>query len=1630
MQNTQEMSKPIDTKKIESMDQLQFPFPQPIDRCVMASSNGEIVIGMGAMPTMHTEGAEAMASVSTPAEFSRDATATAGASEDKAHLRQKAMSIFRELVDLAAASSHGGQETLEKIYSRLGRHEEAMGRMRGRDWAEIMAHHDDVGPMLCDAARIEAAKEHDLPLPPTAYSRLDRFGQSFWNLVCIAAGDSCFIPSAFVNDVAFLEETKVFLGGADVYDALLGERAAKKAAEKASKSARKLSKEERKAAKKAAKVAKKDAKVELELTPIQVAQSILRLNTYVKVGDAKYGRDKTWKAQSKEAEEVISRLKRHLTLPKVEGVPTTQQIVEGLIADLTRDEAEALRSGARASGKGEAICWVSTARRTVQDYFSGSTPRYLETRVLQLFKEAAPLLLKTSDLTPTETKMGAAISVAAERARTLMLKIKEAVDGVRAAAEEQKLDQQMAIVWPEGASKPSHLNRGCWGASRFRQYRAKGFKDERAALRQYIREHPEKLVDVSVDVELPEPFVDSIMNLLGDLVQAVHARTRVSWSTILMDHRDLRFDTPYSRYMPSRTMHPYDVQDQMIKGAISQNNIMAVVDAPVNTGKTAAATAMSSVLSFLRMAGKDKRRVIYACQVERVRREVLAAAHAAGIKGCYATRDRRGHIVPSLPSYVETRVKVAAEDPRNWQLIKSAKDAHDLVGIIIAKIAGMLGTLQRLKDAKDADSSRISAISDGRSRRDAEDVHRFKVRGLAEEKQEGIMATINQLFDDKHELSKTNKGKGLVAARELRSSMAKIFADMRGKRWEEENPAGRRKGWHYTVTKEVVDGETKERRRYASPRYPIRELKSLVENRITGEHTVYDRVTGQPRKIKGGKVTREALACSIQSAIRQRGIYHFCNSLIGTFEHTDILVADLDTVAAMPSKYIRDSIVFVDEHTFGADADATWGKRLMELFSAVLRRAPQQVYMVSATNSRADETNTQKLFLAYRAVRPTAELVRYTTREVQVGMSLIDDDGLVVYPHTGATTCADLSARLAKCNHPSLLRFWDDLVDVHNAIVAEKDAPALPDLEADCRNILGFPEARHILIVDKIIERLEILAATGNDDLVKRVCAKQPTATTYKIDDLVVNAARLTTNGSLVTVATESPKDDVDGPLIDVMRQVCIRLNNQLARRVQNSKEDLISALGYTPLKCQLTPERLVLATEMPLLYEQVEAARTYKMERDSVLGDIASLETMPTEEQTKDHIATLAAKREELESMPITRTFMRWPVVNASTPEALKEEIMLLYKRYCTAAVHEYDVELSAYEIARAAVHKSAEDATDKSIGGGSLRTGAGRTDRAEEAAEARLMADIAKFEHTVKPPQPPVPMSAIMVKTPKPSQLAKDDVPEELIVLDVAGIGVYDKTLPKEWCDYIRNKATHGQIAFLITDDGLAYGVNLPIHDVFLTEEFASSKFLGTCIQMVGRAGRRGKGLPCARCHGSPFIRKLMAFLEDPTKTDPMFDEGEALRKGLESSTFRTAVQKTKRFLYSFDWDKAATALKTKRWAQELEIARNTLVEKKTGIEAQLTANTALKSLPAQPAGWTEARWCTVLCKIRRARRVVKRLITMAPTTIAAVHARIAATPAEDAQSVVTVESATNSNGGKKKRQRGKRGSRKGRK
>ena len=128
--------------------------------------------------------------------------------------------------------------------------------------------------------------------------------------------------------------------------------------------------------------------------------------------------------------------------------------------------------------------------------------------------------------------------------------------------------------------------------------------------------------------------------------------------------------------------------------------------------------------------------------------------------------------------------------------------------------------------------------------------------------------------------------------------------------------------------------------------------------------------------------------------------------------------------------------------------------------------------------------------------------------------------------------------------------------------------------------------------------------------------------------------------------------------------------------------------------------------------------------------------------------------------------------------------------------------------------------------------------------------------------------------------------------VVLLCCGVGIYaPNKFSKIYNTTVLNLAESGKLAFLISDESIAYGVNLQnLSRVFIMPDFASEHSLNTLFQVMGRAGRPGLSSKAEIFIDNTVANKLKKFMANINDPD-----GDKEAQNMNTTFTKLIAQKT---------------------------------------------------------------------------------------------------------------------------------------
>ncbi len=107
-------------------------------------------------------------------------------------------------------------------------------------------------------------------------------------------------------------------------------------------------------------------------------------------------------------------------------------------------------------------------------------------------------------------------------------------------------------------------------------------------------------------------------------------------------------------------------------------------------------------------------------------------------------------------------------------------------------------------------------------------------------------------------------------------------------------------------------------------------------------------------------------------------------------------------------------------------------------------------------------------------------------------------------------------------------------------------------------------------------------------------------------------------------------------------------------------------------------------------------------------------------------------------------------------------------------------------------------------------------------------------------------------------------DDI---LKVMLAAGVGVYSSHLDDSYLKLITEQMELGNMAFIFVNDDICYGVNYPIENiVILDTPLMVNRSVNTLLQLISRAGRKGKSDKANIWMSEPVLNRLRDYISNP--------------------------------------------------------------------------------------------------------------------------------------------------------------------
>lgn len=115
-------------------------------------------------------------------------------------------------------------------------------------------------------------------------------------------------------------------------------------------------------------------------------------------------------------------------------------------------------------------------------------------------------------------------------------------------------------------------------------------------------------------------------------------------------------------------------------------------------------------------------------------------------------------------------------------------------------------------------------------------------------------------------------------------------------------------------------------------------------------------------------------------------------------------------------------------------------------------------------------------------------------------------------------------------------------------------------------------------------------------------------------------------------------------------------------------------------------------------------------------------------------------------------------------------------------------------------------------------------------------------------------------------------DDLADDMLkVMLAAGVGVYSNQLNESYLRVVTEQMEKGNMSIVFVNDDICYGVNYPIENiVILDTPLMMNRSVNTLLQLISRAGRKGKSDKANIWIAEPVLNKLQDYIMDPDFED----------------------------------------------------------------------------------------------------------------------------------------------------------------
>jgi hypothetical protein len=1095
-----------------------------------------------------------------------------------------------------------------------------------------------------------------------------------------------------------------------------------------------------------------------------------------------------------------------------------------------------------------------------------NSSQHLETLVLGLITKSMEIF-ESRIITEDIKKKGASIATTASRAVSYLYKIIEEHDEEIKNIIIKRNNEILNLIMPSNVDEPlRNIKKNSWTSynrTHNHTYMKKRALEEdidfdsltpydkmRFSVSEFIKDKPDAILNIPTSIpSIPDKFPTQVVDVLETLIEALFKRIKCKWSEILHEYRHLRFSTEYSNLLPKKIIEPYSLQQNMIDCVLKDESSLINVTAPVGTGKTECTAGIVWALKYLSQATKVKHDVIYVCSVIAVREAIKDLLKSAGLVVAIGAVVN-GKVRESLYRDEEKIMEALSLRECNWSQYEPAKKTVNDIRNIKQKLIEIQNKSIEIQDNRREAMIKKNFIN--------EKPIRDHICNMLND----IKIFINNM--------KTDKTSGVYEYSRGISDVDRLSKEL------------------ISMMNDINDGK-----------YIHSKIDTLIHD----------------TKHSDKYVSRCIINKFIDNTIR-RGAYVWRTNYINVSDHIDVWVVDAITAISMYKRIKgsknNKSIVIIDEPTYGADSNTREGRERMEVLGALLNIKPWKVMLISATNPQLKRIEMKGIIDSYtNKFYKKPNIYEITTDEVQVGIELLDNDGCVYLPHYGSTTCDELKIRIKKVSQPGLMRLYDDLYWIYTLM--DKYKVPLPfNIEDKSKEILSHPETRHSYVFNAVIELFNALISTNNNELVREVCSeklfrKHSTGVPYTstIENLFSESSLFTSNStlkcsndSLIFVASEAP--------ISISRKAFAYLMKKASYAINKIRD----SSDYDNI--------LLDAHKFPCKY--ISNTHKYLYILIGIISGDISMSDDPIDVKEEDDV-DMKKTHISINTLPMPEFKTLLSYVNDEIVEYMnnlfentmtkKELIKYLFADIFNFYLDWASIITSQYNVAREDYNNRLNIFMNRTSKTSSIHNDEDEKFTKREKSSHDIKPSNKEFDEWAKSnPEPMFPIPKILHGIPIHFEKSPDycsnifmdhSVPSWIVLLDHCGVATYDKHFCDKWLSTVRNNAVNNNYSFVITDDSLAYGVNFNIRHIFISDGFSKSHFLGTCIQMMGRCGRRGKGEPSAFAHGNGLVYKIKDFFENSTSIDPMNDEGTAIISGINRHRYKISLAKTREFVIS---------------------------------------------------------------------------------------------------------------------------------